>query len=162
MVQSLPHLGIHSIYNHQTQTLLWMPTNACWQEPAIAVSFKSLPVLDRYRGGCSQLTIWLSIGSLVYELEKGPKELKEFVGPQEEQRYEPISTPRATRHQTKFTHGGNHGSNNICSRGWPSWTSMGGEAHFLLCPEKALCLSVGECQDREAGVGWVGDQGKDL
>jgi hypothetical protein len=28
-VQRLPHLGIHPIYNHQTQTLLWMPTSAC-------------------------------------------------------------------------------------------------------------------------------------
>jgi hypothetical protein len=36
--QRLPHLGIHPIYNHQTQTLLWKPTNACQQEPAIAVS----------------------------------------------------------------------------------------------------------------------------
>jgi hypothetical protein len=25
----LPHLGIHSIYHHQTQTLLWMTTSAC-------------------------------------------------------------------------------------------------------------------------------------
>jgi hypothetical protein len=25
-IQRLPHLGIHAIYNHQTQTLLWMPT----------------------------------------------------------------------------------------------------------------------------------------
>jgi hypothetical protein len=24
--QRLPHLGIHPIYSHQTQTLLWMPT----------------------------------------------------------------------------------------------------------------------------------------
>jgi hypothetical protein len=28
-IQRLPHLGIHSIYNLQTQTLLWMPTSAC-------------------------------------------------------------------------------------------------------------------------------------
>ena len=28
-IQSLLHLGIYPIYNHQTQTLLWMPTNAC-------------------------------------------------------------------------------------------------------------------------------------
>jgi hypothetical protein len=28
-IQRLPHLGIHSIYNHQTQILLWMPTRAC-------------------------------------------------------------------------------------------------------------------------------------
>jgi hypothetical protein len=25
-IQRLPHLGIHPIYNHQTQTLLWMST----------------------------------------------------------------------------------------------------------------------------------------
>ncbi|KRY94724.1 hypothetical protein T4B_6400, partial [Trichinella pseudospiralis] len=28
-------------------------------------------------------------------------------------------------------------------RGWPSWSSMGGEA---LGPVKALCPSIGECQ----------------
>ena len=36
-IQRLVHLGIHPIYNHQTQILLWMPTSACWQEPDIAV-----------------------------------------------------------------------------------------------------------------------------
>jgi hypothetical protein len=28
-IQRLPHLGIHPIYNHQTQLLLWIPTSAC-------------------------------------------------------------------------------------------------------------------------------------
>jgi hypothetical protein len=28
-IQSLPHLGIHPIYNHQTQTLLHMPARFC-------------------------------------------------------------------------------------------------------------------------------------
>jgi hypothetical protein len=28
-IQRLPHLGIHPMYNHQTQTLLWMPTSIC-------------------------------------------------------------------------------------------------------------------------------------
>jgi hypothetical protein len=28
-MQRLPHLGIHPIYNHQTQTLLWMSKRAC-------------------------------------------------------------------------------------------------------------------------------------
>jgi hypothetical protein len=37
-IQRLPHLGIHPIYSHQTQTLLWMPTSSCCQEPDIAVS----------------------------------------------------------------------------------------------------------------------------
>jgi hypothetical protein len=37
-IQRLPHLGIHPIYRHQTQTLLWMPRSGCLQEPDIAVS----------------------------------------------------------------------------------------------------------------------------
>jgi hypothetical protein len=32
----------------------------------------------------------------------------------------------------------------ICSRGWPSWSSIGEEA---LGPVKGLCLSIGECQN---------------
>jgi hypothetical protein len=36
-IQRLPHLGIYPIYSHQTQTLLWIPTSVCWQEPDIAV-----------------------------------------------------------------------------------------------------------------------------
>jgi hypothetical protein len=37
-MQRLPHLGIYIMYSYQTQTLLWMPTSAYWQEPTIAVS----------------------------------------------------------------------------------------------------------------------------
>ena len=62
------------------------------------------------------------------------------------------STPQSSlglNHQLKKTHGGTHGSSCICSRGWPSRSSMGGEA---LGPVKVLCPSIGECQDREAGV----------
>jgi hypothetical protein len=29
MIQRLSHLGIHPIYSHQTQTLLWMSRSAC-------------------------------------------------------------------------------------------------------------------------------------
>ena len=39
--------------------------------------------------------------------------------------------------------------NCICSRGLPSWSSMGGEA---LGPVKALCPSVGKCQGQEVEV----------
>jgi hypothetical protein len=53
--------------------------------------------------------------------------------------------------------GGTHGSSYICSRGWPNWSSMGGDA---LGPAKALCLSVGECQDREAEVGRLVSRGR--
>jgi hypothetical protein len=37
-IQKLPHLGIHPINNHQTQTLLQKPGRACLQEPDKAVS----------------------------------------------------------------------------------------------------------------------------
>jgi hypothetical protein len=54
-----------------------------------------------------------------------------------------LFVPKSTRDET-------HGSSHIYSRGWPCWTSIGREA---LGPGKALCPSVGECQDREEGVG---------
>jgi hypothetical protein len=55
-------------------------------------------------------------------------------------------------HQSKKTHGGTCGSSCICSRGWPSRSSMGGEA---LGPVKVLCPSIGESQDQEwEWVGW--------
>ena len=92
-IQSLPHLGIHPIYSHQTQILLWMPSSACWQEPNIAVYWESLPEPDKYRGGYSHPTIGLRTGSPMEEVEKGPKDLKGFAAPQEEQQYEPTSTP---------------------------------------------------------------------
>jgi hypothetical protein len=50
-------LKMDNEYNRQTQTLLWMPTNACWEEPDIAVSWEGLLVPDKYRSGCSQPTI---------------------------------------------------------------------------------------------------------
>jgi hypothetical protein len=54
-------------------------------------------------------------------------------------------------------HGGTCGSSYICSRGWPSRSSMGGDA---LGPVKVLCPSMGECQDQEwEWVGWC-EQGE--
>jgi hypothetical protein len=46
-------------------------------------------------------------------------------------------------HQPKSTHIGRHGSGCICSRGWPCWTSVGGEA---LGTEGVQCSRVRECQ----------------
>jgi hypothetical protein len=43
-----------------------------------------------------QPTFGLSVGSPIEELEKGPKELKEIVTPQEEQQYQPTN-PQPTR-----------------------------------------------------------------
>ena len=59
-------------------------------------------------------------------------------------------------HQPKKTHGGTHGSSCVCSRGWPSWPSMGGEA---LGPVKVLCPNIWECLGQEAGVGGLVSKG---
>jgi hypothetical protein len=50
--------------------------------------------------------------------------------------------------------GGTHSSSCICSRGWPSWSSIEED----LGPMKALYPSIGECQGQEAGVGGLGRQ----
>jgi hypothetical protein len=47
----------------------------------------------------------------------------------------------------------------MCSRGWPSRSSMGGEA---LGPVKALCPNIGECQGQEwKWVGWGAGEGEE-
>jgi hypothetical protein len=45
----------------------------------------------------------------------------------------------------------------ICSRGWPSWSSVGGEALGL---DKILGRSIGECQGQEARVRGLGSRGR--
>jgi hypothetical protein len=37
-IQRLPHLEIHLIYRHQTQTLMQMPRSACLKKVDIAVT----------------------------------------------------------------------------------------------------------------------------
>jgi hypothetical protein len=57
-IQRLPHPWIHSIINHQTQTLLHMPARFCWRNPDRAVSSEAMPVPGKYRSGRS----WSAIG----------------------------------------------------------------------------------------------------
>jgi hypothetical protein len=59
------------------------------------------------------------------------------------QQYELTSTPRA------------HVSSSICSRGWPSRPSMGGEALGLT---KIIFPSIGEYQGQEGGVCGLGSR----
>ena len=74
-IQRLPHVGIHLMNNHQTQTLLQMP-KFCWQEPNIGVSWEALPVPDKYRSGCSQSFIGWNTVPPMKELKNVSKELK--------------------------------------------------------------------------------------
>jgi hypothetical protein len=59
-----------------------------------------------------------------------------------------------TKNREKKTHGGTGGSSCICSRGWPSRSSMGVEA---LGPVKVLCPSIGDCQGQN-WEWWVGER----
>jgi hypothetical protein len=118
------------------------------------VSWEALPEPDKYRGRCSQPTIGLSMESPMEE--KKLKELKCFAAPWGEST---VSTRQNTQssqwpeHQPKSTHREMHSSGHICSRGWPCWTPVGEAA---LGPEGVRCPNVGECQDRETGVGgWL-------
>jgi hypothetical protein len=45
----------------------------------------------------------------------------------------------------------------VAEDGLLTWSSMGGEAIGLV---KVLCPNIGECQDKEAGVGGLGSRGK--
>jgi hypothetical protein len=77
--------------------------------------------------------------------------------PRRNNNYELTSTPQSSlglNHQSKKAHGGTRGS----SRGWPSWSSMGGEA---LGPVKVLCTRIRECLGQEAGVGGLGSRGRE-
>jgi hypothetical protein len=67
-IQRLLHLGILTIYSHQTGTILWMLRSACRKEPDVAVSRETLPEPDKYRGRYSQPIIKLSAESLMEEL----------------------------------------------------------------------------------------------
>ena len=144
-IQKLLHQGIDPIYSHQSQTLLWMPTSACWQKPDIVVSWEALPVPDKYRNRCSLPSMELSTGTPMKDLEKRTQGVEGFWSPiggtiiwtnQYSHRFQGLN------HQPKSTHGGAHGSSCIRSRGWPNRTSMAGEAFG---PVQALCPIVGEC-----------------
>jgi hypothetical protein len=79
---------------------------------------------------------------------KGLKELKGVcnpIGGTTISTNETLQISQGLNNQPKSTHGGTHGSNRICSRGWPCWASMGGEA---LGPVKATCPSVGVFESR--------------
>jgi hypothetical protein len=60
--------------------------------------------------------------------------------------------PRTKPPIKEYIHGATHGSNYICSRGWPYLASMGGEA---LGPVDALWPSIGD--DRGVRWEWEGE-----
>jgi hypothetical protein len=65
--------------------------------------------------------------------------------------------PELPRTKPPTKDGGTHGFSCICSRGWPSWSSMAGEA---LGPVMVLCPIIGDCQGQQEGVGGVVSRGR--
>jgi len=133
-------------HSHQTPTILLMPRTACWQEPDIAVSWEAQPEHDKYRGWMLTANHWtenrVPIARVRERIEgaEGVCNLIRTTIPTNE-------SSQGLNHHPKSTHALTNGSSCICSRGWPCWASMGGEA---LGPAKAGSSSVGECQGREA------------
>ena len=133
------------IWRHQTQTLLLMPRNTCWQESGMSVPWP--------------IQMQILIGNHLTEHEDTSERAR---GRTEgaEGGCNPIgrtistnwTTPCSKRlnHQPKSIHGGIHGSRYICSRGWPCSALVGGEA---LGPVQVWWPSVGGCW-RKGGSRW--------
>jgi hypothetical protein len=103
-----------------------------------------MTVPGKYRSGCSQSSTELNTGPPVVELKKVAKELKGSATLQEEQQYELTSTPRSPV------------SSCICSRRWPIWPSLGGEALGLAM---IICPSTGNSRARKQElVSWGAGQ----
>jgi hypothetical protein len=153
VIQRLPHLWIHPIYSHQTQTLLWLPTSACLQEPHIAVSWEVL--INTEMGALSQPLDWAQ------GPKRGARERNQGTGgvcsPVGGTTIGSNQLPQSSQwqnHQPKISHGG---SSLICCRSWPCQTSKRGEALGL---GKVLCPSTGECLGQVSGVCGLVSRGK--
>jgi hypothetical protein len=70
-IQRLPHPGTAHIQPPSPDTIAYA-RKILLAEPCIALSCEAMPMSGKYRNGCSQS----SIGPLMKELEKVPKELK--------------------------------------------------------------------------------------
>jgi hypothetical protein len=145
-IHRLPYQEIHPIISHQTQTLLHMPSRFCWKDPDIALCCEAMPVPGKYRSGGSQSSIVWNTGTPVEELEKVPKELKETANLWVEQQYELTSTPRA------------HVFSCICSRRWPSRSSLWREAPWSC---KLYMPQYRGMPGPRSGSEWVGEQGRE-
>ena len=68
---------------------------------------------------------WTELGVLMEKLEKGLKELRGVCSPMEGATVSTGQNPQSSQgldhQQPKSTHGGTHGSNCTCGRGWPCW-----------------------------------------
>ena len=120
----------------------------------MAVSRKTVPEPDWYRGRCSQPAIGQVWGFLMEELEKWFKELRGFQphrGNNSVNRPDSPPQPRSSQevdHQAKNTHGGTHVAGHIWGR--EGWEVFG--------PEAVHCPCVRKCQIRKKGVvRWVGE-----
>ena len=138
-IQRLPHQGIHPIYNHQTQTLLHMPERFCWQDPDIALLWGYVSAW--------QIQKWMLTVIFWMEHRDRNEEAREST-----QGAKGVCNPigGTTIWTNQYPHPQGCVSSCMCSRGWPSQSSIGGEALGLV---KIICPNTAECQGKEVGVG---------
>ena len=91
----------------------------------------------------SQPTIGVTLGVSAGGVGVGTEGTEGVCRPMEGAILSKGQTPWSSReldHQPNSTHGVTHGTGYICGRGWPCWSSVGGEA---LGSEGVQCPSVG-------------------
>jgi hypothetical protein len=111
----------------------------------MAVSCETMLGPGKHRSGCSQSAIEWTTGPPMEELEKVPKELKGFATLWVEQQYELTNTPPPPLPVPKLVSLAAYESED--GRVGHQWKERPiGLANFI-------CLSTGECQGQEVGVG---------
>jgi hypothetical protein len=126
-IQKLPHLGIHPIYSHQTQTLLLMPKSACWQE-----TDNSCLLRGCVRAWPIQMQMiadnhWTEHGvpnGRVRGRTEGAEGVCNSIGRTTILTNQTSQSSQGLNHQPKSIHGGIHVSRCTCTRGLPYLASM--------------------------------------
>ena len=110
------------------------------------VSWEALPVSEKYRGGLS-VNHWtkhrVPNGGAINRIQ-GAEGVCSPLGEKTVWTNPYPHSSQGLNHQSTSIHGETHGSSRISSREWPCRSSMRGEA---LCPVRAQCPSLEECQD---------------
>jgi hypothetical protein len=135
---------------------LRMPTRACWYSCLLRGS-ASASQIQRWIFTATHWTEHRVPNEGARESTQGSEGVCSSIGGTTIWTNQYLQSSQRLNHQWKKTHGITHGSSYICSRGWPSQSSMGRGA---LGPVKVLCPSVGEYQGREVGVGGLVSRGR--
>ena len=113
----------------------------------MAVSSENMPGPGKHRSGCSQSAIGWITGPPMDELEKVPKDLSGSATLWVEQQYELTSTPPELMFLAAYV-----SDDGLVDQCWKK---------RVICLANFICLSTGECQGQEVGVGGQGSGGEE-